>query len=202
MKRINIYIVHGYNVSDGGKNTTDKLIPLFHEINQDKRYNFKNLNICELDYNHFNLIQAKLADKPIGKIMSELSNSLSSGDINIFIGHSNGCAILHHASLYGLNSDLFVYVNPALDCKLSPNSTIKNVQVWHNKYDMAVTIAKYIPFTIWGDMGNVGYVGNDKRMMNNVENVKGHSAIFKPEHKNELSLIVSNIFEHIKNRLI
>ena len=59
------------------------------------------------------------------------------------------------------------------------------VHVYHNAGDMLVEFSKLVPFHPWGDMGNVGYVGDDARVTNfdqantaGLPVLNGHSDIF------------------------
>ena len=73
---INCHLVHGFNVSDGGKNTTDKLIQF--AINN-------NMKPVQHDYGHFGIRDVFRKNK---NVASRIFDAAKFGDIGI--GHSNG----------------------------------------------------------------------------------------------------------------
>ena len=89
-----------------------------------------------------------------------------------------------------------VYINPALEKHLAPGPNVARCHVWHSPSDSPVKwgrrLSKIIPrkwFNArpWGEMGAVGYAGEDPRVTNfnkekgYVLSSKEHSDVFKWE---------------------
>lgn len=170
---INIHLVHGFNVTDGGKETTDTLIPFFEE---------NKASVVQHDYGFLEFFGVLRRNK---KIAEKLAKSVGFGDIGM--GHSNGCAILVKAARQGAKFNKLILVNPALDKNVKFPKHINEIHVFHTKHDKAVVMAKWSRKLVfwrknflWGEMGNKGYQGLDKRVVNyDVSHIaKGHSALF------------------------
>jgi len=149
------FLVHGFNVKDSGQNTTDKLAPYL---------SFTGYRVVELDYFWTGLMGVRLCNKKIANVIAQMSH-LAEGKVIAF-GHSNGCAILQAASLFGANFDQLVFINPALNRRAKIGQNVKYIHVWHSPSDTVVKLAKYIPNHKWGSMGAVGYQGEDSRFFN------------------------------------
>ena len=148
-------LVHGFNVSDGGARTTDKLRPYLETAGY---------HVAELDYNWTGLIGVRMCNKRLAKVIARMTH-LVPGKL-IAIGHSNGCAILQAASMMGAKFDQLVFINPALNASAKVGEQVRYVHVWHSPSDTVVKIAKWLPFHKWGNMGAVGYTGTDPRFFN------------------------------------
>jgi pimeloyl-ACP methyl ester carboxylesterase len=173
MFRRTVHLVHGYNVTDGGKGTTGTLKPHF---------NAEGFETLEHSYGWIGLIEAYLRNESIA---ADIAETVHTGDIGV--GHSNGCALLLHAATKGAPLDGLVLINPALDRDTVFPSQLRWIHVYYNAGDMAVRLAQLIPNWLnkrWGDMGAKGYVGKDRRVKQfdcgrGKDPVSGHSAIFK-----------------------
>lgn len=159
-----IYLIHGFNVANRGLETTDRLkeyIP----------------GAVDLDYGWTGRVGVRVCNDKLAQIIAKMAEPNS-----IAIGHSNGCDIIHRATHHGAKFEKVIYLNPALDNDLTPGDYVKWCHVWHSPSDGAVWLAKWIPFSSWGDMGKVGYQGSDPRMINhNIEEYiedAGHSDLF------------------------
>lgn len=162
------YLVHGFNVKDGGAGTTDRFIPLMEE---------RGHQYYEIDYGWMGLAGVRMCNKRIAKAASRLVQPGSIG-----IGHSNGCAILMRMAEYGAPFDGLILINPALDKDRELPEHINWANVYHNRGDKPVKGAKFLPGHPWGEMGNTGYQGDDERYVNfdtGPDGVLGHSAIFR-----------------------
>lgn len=149
-----VVLVHGF-ADNNGKHTTDLLRPFFEA---------EGYNVREFDYGFIELISVKLHNAERGQ---KLAATVQSGTIGV--GHSNGCAVLREASLVGAPFEQLVFINPALTSDADIGSQVRKIHVWHSKADLAVRFAQVglrwlIPS--WGDMGAVGYKGNDRRFIN------------------------------------
>ena len=181
-----IWLVHGFNVMDGGRGTIDQLIPFLEKDGHE---------VLQFDYGWTFLFGARLGNKGRAKKLAKL---IQLGDVAI--GHSNGCAIIHRASHLSAPFKQIVYISPALDGELTPSwITVRDLSVYYSPSDNYVRKANYIPFVIWGDMGATGctrknkYVHNfDKDRLLGTE--VGHSKVFKP-------LYCRRFYNHLSKRL-
>lgn len=103
---------------------------------------------------------------------------------DILVGHSNGATLVYLISQYQKIRGA-VLINAALDTELVPNAAF--VHVYYNKDDDVAELSKFVPFHIWGNMGTVGYEGDDSRVTNfdtgnpvddSLPKLSGHSDIF------------------------
>ena len=163
---MDLVLVHGFNVTDGGAATIDKLIP-----------HLTDFNVIQFDYGWIGLLGVKLFGRRIAR---KLAKATPSGAVGI--GHSNGCMELVRACEYGAKYKHLILINPALDNDISVPDHVDSVLVYHNVDDTTVSMARWMPFSYWGDMGRVGYTGNDLRFENretkSLFHVRGNSSIF------------------------
>ena len=167
-----VHLVHGFNVRNGGKTTTDKLVPYF------QRFDFETI---EHDYGWLGLLGSYTCNAAIGNVVAMAARW---GDIGC--GHSNGCAILTRAADAGAKFTGLIFINPALDADMRFAPQVQWIHVYHNADDKAVTLAGLLPNFInkrWGNMGAYGYTGDDPRVTNvncgtGPVPVSGHSDIF------------------------
>ena len=124
---------------------------------------------------------------------------------DVAIGHSNGCAILVKALYQGAVIDKLILINPALDKHYKFPKGVKEIHVFHNKHDKAVVAAKWLRKIVfwrnnflWGEMGNTGYKGNDKRVTN-YQLAKGHSALFNKKNLAKLTKIITAVLTAKQN---
>ncbi|MDX2464470.1 MAG: hypothetical protein QNK31_08185 [Porticoccus sp.] len=145
-------VVHGFNVSDRGKNTTAQLIPYFEN---------ENVEAEQFSYGWLGLMGVYFLNL---RIVEQLVQKIAPGDIGI--GHSNGCVIIHMAAHYGAPFRNIVYINPALNSNVSFAPHLEQIQVYHNDRDLAVKFGSWLralmPWAplgdpLWGDMGARGY---------------------------------------------
>lgn len=146
------YLLHGFNVSDKGRSTTDALIPYLTDFGYD---------VAELDYGWTGRIGTRLCNEKIARMIAKMALTDS-----LVVGHSNGCAIAALASQYGARFEKMLLINPALNRGIKFGDYPEEIHVWHSPSDWIVRVANFIPHSIWGDMGATGYVGWDTRVMN------------------------------------
>jgi len=145
-----VVLCHGFNVKDGGKDTTDSL----RELTEACGY-----TVLEADYGLFGLFAVRFYSDNIASVIAGMTPEGSIG-----VGHSNGCNILLQAAERGASFDKLIFINPALDNDFNVPEQVKDVIVIHNKDDNVVQLSKFIPFHKWGNAGKVGYKGDDKRV--------------------------------------
>ncbi len=152
INRRGCFLVHGFNVRDDGKGTTDCLGTTL------KRNSF---NPVQFDYGWIGLLGARVFSHNIAKILASISQ-----EDDIAIGHSNGCNIINQALNYGAKFKRVLYISPALDKRTVLHPNVERVIVLHTRKDWIVQLAALLPFHPWGNMGRVGYQGTDKRYEN------------------------------------
>lgn len=161
-----VHLLHGFNVRDAGKASTDRLKPYFYAAGY---------QVLDHDYGWLGLVGVRLLD---ARIAARVAASVVPGDIGC--GHSNGCTILSMAAEMGAPFAGLVYINPALDRDTPLAPHIPFAQVYNNDGDDAVEAARFLVAHPWGDMGRVGYIGPDWRYqnINCSRSLQGHSALF------------------------
>ena len=181
------HFVHGFNVKDGGKATIDRLLPHF-KINE--------FIAVQHDYGYLRFRGVLQRNKTIA---AKIKYHLGADDVAI--GHSNGCAILVKCQHQGATLNKLILINPALDKHFVFPASVNEIHVFHNKHDKAVVAAKWLRKLVfwrntflWGEMGNTGYKGNDKRVTNHVL-AKGHSAVFSNKNIKAFSVMIINIIK-------
>lgn len=166
------WLVHGFNVSDLGGRTIDLVGPWLRNCGW---------KVGQVDYGWKFLLGVWVGNP---KEARNFAKVVSPGDIAL--GHSNGCSIIHRATVdYDAPLDKVVYINPALDTDAAPGPQVREAHVFYAPDDMAVLAARFIPSVLWGSMGRDGYTGIDLRMWNHnlhqllqTDSV-GHSGAFK-----------------------
>lgn len=168
------FILHGFNIKDGGEKTTDKLVALVREMGYEP---------IQFDYGWLGLLGARIFSDNIAHLLTNLS---SNGDIAI--GHSNGCNIINKAIRYGAQFERLLYVSPALDNNTELGAQVLECTVLHTKRDWVVQLASILPWHPWGNMGRVGYRGEDNRYKNiDCTNwAAGHSDYFSEQNLGRL----------------
>ena len=140
------WLLHGFNVWDGGEGSIDKFIPALVGADFD---------VVEFDYGWLGPVGVKAMDGRLAKLLAKL---VRPGDV--VIAHSNGCCIAQMAADLGAPFAVMVFISPALDRDAPLPAHIGERHVWHTPSDEWVTKARWIPFVKWGDMGAVGYQGD------------------------------------------
>jgi len=141
-----VYLIHGFNVKDSGKSTTDSIKPYMEELG---------FIVRELDYGYFHRVRVRLCNESVARMIAELVKPGSA-----CIAHSNGGALVYLACEFGAPFEYVSLVNPALDSKLAISKKyVKHVDVWYSPRDPWVNLAQYIPWSIWGAQGKTGYTG-------------------------------------------
>lgn len=214
-------LVHGYNVVNPEK-TVGKLRPYFE----------KEGFIVEMftyGYVPFTWQITKRNPALANKLYWRIAywKCVKKADICL-VGHSNGCAIINLLGdmlkiTYKRRLDngesiinVAMAINPALKTTKHPCSVSNCTYVYYNAEDKAVVMSKYLRWLTpwakkarpWGEMGAVGYKGNDT----NIHNIdcmndfgplkaKGHSAVFKkPQSQFFLQHIAYSALIEISNQ--
>ena len=194
-----VILVHGFNVKDGGKGTTDGLRPHF------AREGFK---VLEFDTGWRFLAGVRFGN---AKRARRLARMIQPGDV--LVGHSDGCNLINLAAWQLAGSGAakpaaVVYLNPALDADTQLAPQIKGALVFHTPSDWIVALASKLPLHPWGNMGQIGYlekspIYQDGRHHNiSYEHLAiaapGHSGAFKkPEHLARIMCYIDRFIQSI-----
>lgn len=183
----NYILCNGFN-EDGDFKTIDNLVPCIPESD----------NIQYADYGDFKFLGVRFFNDNVASILAGMANPDSIG-----IGHSNGCAILTQACWLTDKIKTLVLINPALDNDTAFPATVENVLVYFNPYDDVVKASKFLAFHDWGDMGRVGYTGNDINVAGygRVQNFNTYELFSAVGHSGVLNGHSQRLFFHIENEL-
>jgi hypothetical protein len=156
-------LIHGFNITDGGSNTIDRLKPFLTKP-------------IDLDYGWFGLLQVRFRNKSVAKKLLSICKSEDT-----IYAHSNGCAIVARALKIGLKVKNIVFIHPALDVDderlLTKN--YKKLVVFYSHKDTATWLAKWLPFHNWGAMGTYGCKLDNKRIVNVNDDMKHSEGFMK-----------------------
>lgn len=165
IKPLHLVTCPGFNDKSGGADNVKKLWPYLPYHHQDGGYGY------------FNRFSVRFYNDNIAQVIAGMTL-----DDSVGLGYSNGCDILIKACERGAKFRHLVLFNPALNSDFKVPFQVERVDVFHNEGDRATALAKWIPFSSWGDAGNVGYTGKDKRVFNHDEKALygalGHGASF------------------------
>lgn len=177
-----VILIHGFNVSDGGAGTTDKLRLPIEALG---------IEVIEFDTKWKqglvrDLISVRMDN---GKRARRLASMLQEGDL--LIGHSNGCAIIDLACWQLASFDnapkvACLYLNAALDKDAPIAPQVAAQWVFYTKSDRTVGFAAKLLGSHWGSQGRDGYKGEEDSRA--VSFTYEHHGILNPKH--------SGIFHH------
>lgn len=171
-----VFLLHGFNVKDGGAATVDRLRPMLEQAGY---------KVEEFDYGFLDLMMVRFRTNFIAKMLKQFSDK----DDRV-IAHSHGCAITAKAMEQGAMFDKCVFIHPALYSKwqIPEKDSARKITVYFSGKDIATWAArllrKYSPLKrlfkehFWGAMGSTGPVSTDKRW-NSINDGHSHSGIFK-----------------------
>ena len=150
--RPSAHFIHGAFDGDG-EHHIDWLAPFFAARGFEP--------ITGFDYGWTGIFSAMVFNERIARM---LAAEVAPGDIGV--GHSNGCAILKDAADMGAPFHELILLNPALDNSVTFAPQLKRIHVFYSPSEIPTEIARYLPLHPWGNMGRVGYRGNDPRVIN------------------------------------
>ena len=162
-----VYLIHGFNVKDDGAATTGAITDMLRADGFD---------VTEIHYGFFHRMRVRLCNKGLAHVIADLVEPGST-----CIAHSNGGTLAYLACEFGAPFKNVSLVNPALDKNLALASQVENVQVWYAPHDKWTGLAKWIPNSLWGMQGRVGYKGpeDDRYEQYDQEQMLGR---FQDEH--------------------
>jgi hypothetical protein len=146
-----IHLVHGFNVSDSGEKTIARLTPYLESSEHSTQV---------FSYGWIGLMGVWFLNP---RIVKQMIATVGANDIGC--GHSNGCTLLHRASLLGAPFIGLIYINAALKSDIARAPQVKWIDVYYNDGDHAVKFAALLrllaPWAplgdpLWGNMGARG----------------------------------------------
>jgi len=115
---------------------------------------------------------------------------------DVLIGHSNGGRIAWEMSYNSEVVKRIILLHPALDHYLVPHRSVEKFWVFYNQWDKATRMARFIPWSDWGDMGRVGYDHNDDGLWNDprycgVDIGRGHTPFIDPVEADTYAMTIA-----------
>jgi len=171
----NCYEIHGFNVSDGGQDTTDRASPYLQAAG---------FEVVDVDYGHFGLVDVRERTEAV---VNHLLLTVNPGDT--FFAHSHGCAIAALAIECGAPFSAGVMVHPALRSWWTPPKglPLRQIAVFSRLTDYATwgafLLRMFSPGRfkwgrhIWGAMGSTGPLSNHPKLKSH-KGAHGHSGGF------------------------
>jgi hypothetical protein len=182
-----VHVVHGILTPVGASGLL-QVVPQLRQAGFDVRVP---------DYGLITAAETRIVNPLIGRTLIPY---VEPGDL--YVGHSNGCAIGYNLMTSGSRLAGAVFINAALKRDIAPPAPTW-VDVYYNEGDdatvAAVAAARVgLSDPVWGDLGHAGYLGDNPAVTNidcgktsSVESIKagvddfpavsGHSDIFTPE---------------------
>lgn len=169
-----IHLIHGIHTQ--GKSVVEGLIPFL--IPWAVKYP---------DYGYILGLETRFANPLIvGTLMPYIEPD------DVFICHSNGCAIAYEIMGRGVKVAGAIFINAALEQRITRPKGCPWIRVYYNPGDTITEIAQIgarlgVTDLGWGEMGHAGYVGSDPMIINtncgattDMPVVSGHSDFFAP----------------------
>lgn len=187
-----VHLIHGFNVSDGGKNTVRKLEPFIPGMEKAHDYGWTGLLFLKCNN---------------AEAVRQIEAKIQPGDI--LIGHSNaGLIIWELAQKHADNLAGVILINPALRRDtIWPEGL--HVMCLHNSTDWVVQLGRMwarlvslggLRFHGWGAAGRYGFDQKSETLSNwdtasNMWSVRteGHSGIFKEPSLSHWGKIIARI---------
>jgi hypothetical protein len=176
-RKIKIVLIHGFNVRDNGAGSIDQLEPHLRDL-----FGHENVIIDKdsADYGWDFLLKVHFF-YVFGDTIQRIAMALS--DADVAITHSNGAnycmKALRKINNYWIH---LIHISPALNKKWKFRETFRRCDVIYSRNDRIVYLAKFIPFSPWGNMGQVGPKTDDPRVFGQdlTRVADDHSDWFKP----------------------
>lgn len=172
-----VVLIHGFRDRSSGSNNLDRMKPLLEA---------RGWTVREADYNYAWFFRAKMCNKGYARLIAKLIEPGS-----YCVAFSNGGYLAYQAMLYDAPFEKIALINPALDVDQAIPKA-KRVGVWFSPSDNWTGLAKFIPFTKWGDQGQEGYKGFDVKGRYYQKNIDlacgrntGHGGVFDRSYTRE-----------------
>lgn len=118
-------------------------------------------DVALFQYGFMGFWQARWRNDTVARMFAEVSNeNRLDGEYEVWITHSNGAAIAYLAvEKHGAKPDLIINFSPALDRWRTAG--VERVETLYSPSDRVVWLSQWVPWSIWGDQGRVGYKGDN-----------------------------------------
>lgn len=169
-----VYLLHGFNVKDGGNDTINKLSGPFYAAGYIVR---------TIQYGHIGRFGVRTCNDNIADV---IASTVEPG--STIVAHSNGAALVEMAAERGAIFKQAFLINPALDSDRYIKNC-RNTTVYFSPTDFWTKVAAFIPLDRWGNMGCKGYTGRNRIGVNNINldllagEPVGHSGIFETDER-------------------
>lgn len=176
-----IVLVHGFNVSDKGARTVDRLAPFFPphwKVEKD-----------EADYGLFGLWKVRFRKH---SAVRRIAGALATADG--VVTHSNGANYTMKALKFVTGSGIKVFhLSPAVNRTEKFPKAVEKAIVFFTRTDFWVFLSGFLPFHPWGWMGYLGAKTEDPRIENRdfSDIVSGHSDWFSEENAEFIAGIIT-----------
>ena len=141
------YLIHGFNERGEGKDTVGRLRTGLERMGHEVKM---------IRYGWVHRVRVRLCNKCLAK---SIASTVKAG--SHVIAFSNGAALTYLAIKEGAPFDRVFLINPALNAKLAI-PRVRRVDVFYSPSDPWTKLARFIPASIWGRQGAIGYTGPDE----------------------------------------
>ena len=175
-----VHVIHGFNVRDNGRNTTDKLLPYFRQ---------RGYLAMDHDYGWVGPIRLRRRN---ARSVEEILPWIAPGDI--LVGHSNGCLLCWKLIEAGAPAAKVVCIQPAMKKGTVWSKSVQVLCLFNDKDRVMYLSYAWSRLTSfinifrephdWGYAGKVGFTEAENVLNINtrkaVNPAKGHSGLFRP----------------------
>ena len=153
---MNIAIVHGMFVRNGGKHSVQRLVIHLERAGHEVKV---------IRYGFWGIIRVYLGNKH--KTTVHLVQELWNADV--IITHSRGATVTERALRKmprWTPKYLLFHLSPSLNRNTDPPRNVLHRWVYHSAGDFIVKVSRFLPFLEMGDMGAFGYNGISRHNTN------------------------------------
>jgi hypothetical protein len=167
------YLIHGFNERGEGKDTVGRLREGLEKLGH---------SVKMIRYGWVHRVRVRLCNKCLAK---SIASTVRAG--SHVIAFSNGAALTYYSIKEGAPFDRVFLINPALNSRLAI-PRVRQVDVFYSPSDPWTKLARFIPYSVWGRQGAVGYKGKDEEgryTQVNLDELVGektkHGGVFRTE---------------------
>lgn len=162
-------VLHGINVSDGGKGSVAKVAPWLVAMGYD---------VLHFEYGRLSMFGARFFNDNLARA---LASEIRFNRPKLIVSHSNGATLEHRAlaQIEGMQGIDLVRIAPALDRDLRLPASVHRCAVVYNAHDWVIRLAARIPWAVWGSMGAFGPDSDDERFLRWAAPFELHSNYFR-----------------------
>lgn len=189
MKVIKVVAVHGFNVHDSGKRTTDTIAGFIEGAGWD-------IDVDEADYGFWSLWQILFwRGKARADVLYRIARAIEGAEI--IYAHSNGVNFAYQAlellPAKFKGTKTVISISGAINASTPIPNAAKAHLTLYTPHDFWVKLSSYLPFNLWGRQGAIGHTGNSPQNVNLMDSsIKSHSGWWKEKNRRKT-------FEYIRN---